>query len=132
MASQRSVVSDVLLDKLLKALDEAWTKLHIALDQTGNEPKTFELKVHLAAEAVEYSSFLFSLTYSLEDFDPEVKVNRKQEPLVLVKDSIEPLERARELREKSPTDAYRSLRTAAETLQVAYLNQVKKITKKPR
>jgi hypothetical protein len=132
MSTQRSVVSDELSDKLVKALDEAWTKLNVALDQTASEPKIFELKVHLAAEAAEYSSFLFSLTYGLEDFDPEVKVNRKQEPLALVKDSVEPLKRARELREKSPTEAYSSLRTAAETLQVAYLNQVKKITKKPR
>jgi hypothetical protein len=132
LSTQRSVVSDVLLDKLLKALDEAWTKLNVALDETVDELKIFELKVHLAAEAAEYSSFLFSLAYSLEDFDPVVKVNKKQEPVALMKDSIDPLQRARELREKSPKEAYTSLRTAAETLQVAYLNQVKKTTKKLR
>ena len=113
----------------MKALDEAWTKLHVALDTSPNEPKLFELNAHFAAEAVEYSSFLFSLTYGLEDFDPVVKVNKKQEPIVLLKNSLDPLKRAREIREKSPEEAYSSLRTAAETLQIAYLNQVKKMKK---
>jgi hypothetical protein len=126
MSGQRSVVSTSLLEKLVKALDETWTKLHVALDQSPNDPKAFELKVHLAAEAADYSSFLFSLTYSLEDFDPMVKVNKKQEPIALMNDSVDPLQRARELREKSPKEAYTNLRIAAETLQVAYLNQVKK------
>lgn len=117
------------MGKLVKALDEAWTRLKVALDTPTDQLKPFELNVHLAAEAVEYSSFLFSLTYGLEDFDPEVKVNKKQEPVALLKLSIEPLKRARELREQSPKEAYSNLRTAALTLQVAYLNQVKKIRK---
>jgi hypothetical protein len=129
VSGQTSVANEAILEKLLKALDEAWTKLHVVLDTKASEPKLFELNVHLAAEAAEYSSFLFSLTYSLEDFDPEVKVDKKKEPVVLVKDSVEPLKRARELREESPKEAYSSLRTAAESLQVAYLNLVKKAKK---
>ena len=116
----------------MKALEEAWTKVHVALDQNNADSRQFELKVHLAAEAVEYSSFLFSLTYNLEDFDPEVKFNKKQEPLTLIKDSVEPLKSARDLRDKSPLRAYTSLRTSAEYLQVAYLNQVKKRSKEQK
>ena len=132
MSGQHSISSNSILEKLVKALDEAWTKVHLALDQNTADSKQFELRVHLAAEAVEYSSFLFSLTYNLEDFDPEVKFNKKQEPLTLVKDSIKPLNSARDLRDKSPLQAYSSLRTAAEYLQVAYLNQVKKRSKEQK
>jgi len=51
---------------------------------------------------------------------------------MLVKGSLEALSRARELRGKSATDAYSSLRTAADCLKTAYLDQVKKSAKKPR
>src|SRR5215471_7390896 len=129
MSGQASLPNQTILEKLLKALDEAWTKLHVAINTPVNESKLLELNAHFAAEAVEYSSFLFSLTYGLEDFDPVVRVDKKQEPIALLKDSVDPLKRARELREKSPEEAYTSLRTAAETLQVAYLNQVKKMKK---
>lgn len=132
MSVQASVPDEKLLVKLLKAFEEAWTKLHTALVQTPDEPREFELAVHFAAEAAEYTSFLFSLTYGLEDFDPLVKVDKKMEPLPLVKDSIEPLRKARELREKSPMEAYANLRTVAERLQVATVILIKRRSKRAR
>ncbi len=117
-------------DRLEKALDEAWSKVNLVLDQTGTDSGELEMSVRLAAEAVEYSSALFSLTYDLEDADPEVRVRRNVDTLVLVKDSVEALKRARELREKSTVEAYSSLRTAADYLKTAYLDQVKRSAKR--
>jgi hypothetical protein len=117
-------------DKLEKALDEAWSKLNLALEQTARQAGELEMSVRLAAEAVEYSSALFSLTYGLEDADPEVRVRKNVDTLVLVKDSVEALKRARELREKSAIEAYSSLRTAADFLKTAYLDQVKRSAKR--
>jgi len=117
-------------DRLEKALDEAWSKVNLVLDQTGTDSGELEMSVRLAAEAVEYSSALFSLTYGLEDADPEVRVRRNVDTLVLVKDSVEALKRARELREKSTVEAYSSLRTAADYLKTAYLDQVKRSAKR--
>jgi len=85
----------------------------------------------LAAEAAEYSSALFSLAYGLEDLDPEVRITKGRGLPGLVKDSMDALRRARELRPKSIAEAYTSLRTAAGYLKAAYLDQSKKTAKKP-
>jgi len=61
-------------ERLDKALDEAWSKVNNALDQTASLSGELEMSIRLAAEAVEYSSAMFSLTYGLEDLDPEVRV----------------------------------------------------------
>ncbi len=98
--------------KLESALDDAWSKVNIALDKT------------------EYSSLLFNLTYGLEDVKPTVKLRKGEAALVLVKDSIELLKRARERRNRSAADAYVDLRTAADFLKSAHLEQVRKSTKK--
>jgi hypothetical protein len=116
--------------RLNKALDEAWSKVNKALEPQSVQSGEWEMRIRLAAEAVEYSSALFSLTYGLEDFDPEVEVYRNIDPHALVKESVEELKRARELRQSSTTEAYSSLRAAADHLKIAYLDQVKKTAKK--
>ena len=88
------------------------------------------MAMRLAAEAVEYSSALFSLTYGLEDVDPEVKVDKKADPLALVRSSAESMKKARELQRTSPIDAYANLRRAADYLKTAYLSQAKKTAKR--
>jgi hypothetical protein len=120
----------LLEDKLDKAMEEAWSKLNIAVKSTAGESGESEMAIRLAAEAAEYSSALFSLRYGLEDLDPEVKIAKGRDSLGLVKDSVEALRRARELRPKSVTEAYSSLRTAADYLKTAYLDRVKKTAKK--
>lgn len=117
-------------DRLNKALDEAWSKVNKTLEVPIDQSKAWEMSVRLAAEAVEYSSAIFSLTYGLEDFDPEVKIEKKADPQVLLRDSVEELRRARELRPSSTREAYSSLRAAADHLKIAYLGQVKKNAKK--
>ncbi len=87
-----------------------------------------EMGTRMAAEAVEYSSALFSLTYGLEDFDPAIKLDKGSNPLTLVNVAVRELQKARELRETSPKEAYSNLRAAADHLKLAYLQQVKKTT----
>ena len=129
--SERSPVEQEFLEsKLERALDDAWSKVNIALDKTSKSSPDVALGIWFAAEAVEYSSLLFNLTYGLEDLEPPVKIRKVEAAIVLVKDSMELLKRVREGRRKSPTDAYVNLRTAADYLKAAHLDQVKKSTKK--
>jgi hypothetical protein len=116
-------------DKLDKILDEAWTKLNAALEGINGEGEDSKRSVWLAAEAVEYASLVFNLTYGLDDLDPVVKIKRGEDPLVLLKDSYKSLRSARELREKSATDAYVSLRVAADKLKAAYVKKAYRIRK---
>ena len=131
MAENSSAEKKFLEEKVDKALEEAWSKVNIAVDSMAGKPKESVMVLWLAAEAAEYSSALFSLAYGLEDLDPEVKITRGRDFLELVKDSMEALKRARELRPKSVAEAYTSLRTAAGYLKAAYLDQSKKTAKKP-
>ena len=117
-------------ERLDKALDEAWSKLNAALEGASGSPEDSKRSVWLAAEAVEYASLVFNLTYGLDDLDPVVKIKRGEDPLVLLKDSYESLKTARELREKSATDAYVNLRTAADKLKAAYLKKADQIRKR--
>ncbi len=119
-------------EKLNNALEEAWLKTNIALEQTSKRSERFEMGIWLAAEAVEYCSLLFSLTYGLEDMDSTPKKTRNEDPLTLVKESLELLRQAREARERSSIQAYASLRAAGHHLKLAHLDQVKRKTKRTR
>ncbi len=126
-----AVSEQVMLEqKLSNALEEAWLKTNIALEQTSKHSEKFEMGIWLAAEAVEYSSLLFSLTYGLEDLDPKPRETRSENPLTLVKESLELLRQAREARERSSVQAYASLRAAGHCLKTAHLNNIKKQTKR--
>jgi hypothetical protein len=120
----------LLESKLEKALDDAWSKVNIALDKASKPSANFAMEIWFAAEALEYSSLLFNLAYGLEDLKPAFKPRKHEAALVLVKESMDLLKRAREGRQKSVTDAYVNLRTAADYLKTAHLDQVKKFTKK--
>jgi hypothetical protein len=122
---QRSLES-----KLEKALDDAWSKVNIALDNASKPSANFPMEVWFAAEALEYSSLLFNLIYGLEDLNPAVKPPKHERAIGLIKDSMNLLKQTREGRHKSATDAYVNLRTAADYLKAAHLDQVKKSTKK--
>jgi hypothetical protein len=111
----------MLEEKVGRALEEARTKLDIALDNLSKSGTDPEKKVWLAEEASEYSSLLYSLTYRLEDEDPPVPVRKRNaEPIPLVKESAESLRRAAELRGKSPLEGYQYLRTAVYKLRQAH------------
>ncbi|HEX9196629.1 MAG TPA: hypothetical protein VF906_02425 [Candidatus Bathyarchaeia archaeon] len=129
--SERSTAEEESLEsRLEKALEDAWSKVNIALDRTSRSSADVALEIWFAAEALEYSSLLFNLTYGLEDVKPAVKLRKGEAALVLVKDSMELLKQVREGRRWSVPDAYVTLRTAADYLKVAHLDQVKKSTKK--
>ena len=122
----------MLEEKLTNALEEAWLKTNIALEQTSKRSDKFEMGIWLAAEAVEYSSLLFSLTYGLEDMDSTPKEIPSEDPLSLVKESLELLREAREARARSSIQAYAKLRAAGLYLKTAHLNNVKRKTKRTR
>lgn len=126
MSQEADDEAEALEEKLNKALDEAWTKVSRASEVASNESSEVPAILHQAAEAVEFSSALFSLTYGLEDFDPEVKIKRNSEPTALVKESLELLRKSRELRKVSSREAYSNLRTAADYLKTAFLRQSKR------
>ena len=131
MAETLSEEQKVMEDRLGKALEEAWSKANLALEGQEEESDGFETRVRFAAEALEYSSALFSLAYGLEDFDPEVKIDKKNvDSKALVKQSVGELRKAMELRKSSTTEAYSSLRAAADHLKIAYLDHVKKSAKR--
>jgi len=130
LSDRSSVEQEYLESKLESALDDAWSKVNIALDKTSKTSADVAIEIWFAAEALEYSSLLFNLTYGLEDVKPTVKLRKGEAALVLVKDSIELLKRARERRNRSAADAYVDLRTAADFLKSAHLEQVRKSTKK--
>jgi len=116
--------------KLEKALDDAWSKVNIALDKKSKSSADVAIGIWLAAEALEYSSLLFNLTYGLEDVKPTTKPRKGEAALVLIKDSMVLLKQVREGRQRSTTDAYVNLRTAADYLKTAHLEQVRKSSKK--
>jgi hypothetical protein len=130
VSERRPVGQKALESKLEKALDEAWTKVNIALEKASKPSANLAMEIWFAAEALEYSSLLFNLTYGLEDQKPTVKPRKDEAASVLVKDSVELLRRAREERQKSATLAYVHLRTAADYLKAAHLAQAKKFAKK--
>jgi hypothetical protein len=130
LAKKSPVEQKLLESKLEKALDDAWSKVYVALGKTSDSSTDFALEIWLAAEALEYSSLLFNLAYGLDDLKPAVKPRKHEAALVLVKDSMDLLKRAREGRQESATDAYINLRTAADYLKTAHLDQVKKSTRK--
>ena len=130
MSDRSSVEQEYLESKLESALDDAWSKVNIALDETSKSSADLAMGIWFAAEALEYSSLLFNLTYGLEDVKPTIKPRKGEAALVLVKDSMELLKRAREGRKRSAADAYVNLRTAAGFLKSAHLAQVRKSTRK--
>ncbi len=119
----------MLKEKLDKALEEAWSKTNLALSETSKRSRGFAKGIWAAAEAVEYSSLLFSLTYNLEDVDPAVDDRKGHDSVSLVKESIQSLRRVSKTREHSSVEAYQNLRTAVHYLKTAYLDQVKRKTK---
>ena len=130
MSDKSPAEQNLLESKLEKALDEAWSKVNIALDKASQSSASFAMEVWLAAEALEYSCLLFNLAYGLEDLKPVVKPRKREAAIVLIKDSMDLLKRTREERHKSAADAYVNLRTAADYLKTAHLDQIKKSTKK--
>ena len=121
----------ILEEKLDRALDEAWSKVNVALDQVAKDTKESHMSLWSAAEATEYASLLFNLSNGLADFDPPVDIKKKENLLKLVQNSVDALRKARQQRHGSVTEAYTNIRTAADSLKTVYIAGLKK-PKKPR
>ncbi len=117
--------------RLGQALEEALAKTSHAFEETKNHAEGFAKKIGLAAEAADYSSLLYSLTYGLEDKDPPPPDTKGLDLLTMVRESMAALQQVRSGNKKEYVDAYALLRSATHRLRTAYLNSLKE-TKRPR
>ena len=115
----------VLEANLNKALEEAWTKANAALEDAARGLEGFAKKIWLAAEAAEYSSLLYSLTYGLEDMDPAPPEMKGKDTLSLVKESVAALSQVRTSNKRKQEQTYSTLRNAVHGLRTAYLSSLK-------
>ncbi len=115
----------VLEANLYKALEEAWTKANAALEDATRGLEGSAKKIWLAAEAAEYSSLLYSLTYGLEDADPHPPEMKGQDTFSLVKESVAALSQVRTPDKRKREQAYFTLRNAVHGLRTAYLSSLK-------
>ena len=109
-------------EKLASVLSEAKTKTEIALSEATAENQGFEKKVWFAAEAAEFSSLIFSLTYHFQDFDPPAPVVKGKATLELLRDSSAILREIVESYAKEPKNSYAKLRTVVHYLWKAHRN----------
>lgn len=108
------------------AFQETLSKTQLAITEIENQAPSFVKKIWLAAEAAEYTSLLYSLTYDLQDYDPEVGKRRGEDPIVLLKYSLRILKLAIGKRSQGAIKkGYEHLRNAAESLKTVYLEQTK-------
>ena len=110
---------------LNKALEEAWTKANAALEDATRGLEGSAKKIWLAAEAAEYSSLLYSLTYGFEDVDPPPPEMKGQDTFSLVKESVVALSQVRRSDKRKREQAYSTLRNAVHGLRTAYLSSLK-------
>ena len=115
----------VLEANLNKALGEAWTKANAALEDAARGLEGSAKKIWLAAEAAEYSSLLYSLTYGLEDMDPAPPEMKGKDTLSLVKESVAALSQVRTSNKRKQEQTYSTLRNAVHGLRTAYLSSLK-------
>ncbi len=123
---QRDNEQEELEEKLVQTFHEAVSKTELALSETLKKSEGFVKKIWAAAESAEYTSLLYSLTYDLQDYDPKVDKRRREDTTILLKDAIQSLKLAIQERESGASkNGYDALRTAAEYLKTAYLDQTR-------
>ena len=116
----------ILEEHLKKALEEAWTKTNNALELGGKPVKDREMAVWSAMESVEFTSFLFSLTYDLEDVDPPPPSTKGKDIASLVEEAVNDLELVRGSGSREKLGDYTFLRNAVHDLRTALLEFRKK------
>lgn len=123
---QRDIEQAELEQKLVQAFQEALSKTELALSETLKKSEGFVKKIWAAAESAEYTSLLYSLTYDLQDYDPKVDKRRREDTTTLLKDALQSLKLAIQERESGASkNGYDALRTSAEYLKTAYLDQTR-------
>jgi len=126
LTETESQEQQLLEEKLRTALEEAWAKTKAALEEVVKGDEGDAKTVWLAAEAAEYSSLLYSLTYGLEDVDPPVRETKGRDAADLVKESVEAMNLIRAGEQTDQREAYGMLRNASHSLRTVYLASLKK------
>ena len=126
---------EVLEGKLEKALAEAETKTSKASDSITNKTEDSEKDLWAAAEATEFASLVYALTYSLEDSTVTTTRKDDEDTSTMVRDASQNLRRVQTLRKQLDKDSllegYKVLRGTTDSLRNAYLGITKIKTKTP-
>ena len=126
---------EVLEGKLEKALAEAETKTSKASDSITNKTEDSEKDLWAAAEATEFASLVYALTYSLEDSTVTTTRKDDEDTSTMVRDASQNLRRVQTLRKQLDKDSllegYKVLRGTTDCLRNAYLGITKIKTKTP-
>ena len=116
----------ILEGNLRKALEEASQKTHNTLSLKGKSPRDQEMAIWLAMESVEYSSFLFAITYDFEDVDPPTPPTKGMDLPSLMSGSAKAVEQVRSSQGEERFADYTRLRDAVHYLRTAYLDFTKR------
>jgi hypothetical protein len=117
----------ILEENLWKALEEASQKTKNTLSMGENSSREQVMAIWLAMESVEYSSFMFAITYDFEDVDPATPPTKGMDLGSLMSKSAEAVEQVRLSQAAEKLANYTRLRDAVHYLRTAYLD----ITKRP-
>ena len=125
---------EVLEGKLDRALAEAETKTTKALESISNKREDSEKDVWAAAEAAEFASLIYALTYGLEDSTGSTTGKRSpEEPVTILNAASQKLKTVQTLRGKgdkdSLLDGYKLLRGTTDDMRNVYLTLSKTETK---
>jgi hypothetical protein len=118
---------EVLEGKLDGALIDAETKTGAALESVTNKTENFEKDIWAAAEATEFASLVYALTYSLEDSSGSNTTGRREtEPTrAILSAASQNLKTVQALRGKQDKDSlvegYKLLRGTTDALRNEYL-----------
>jgi len=117
---------EVLEGKLDRAIAEAETKTAKALDSITNKTEDAEKDLWAAAEAAEFASLVYALTYSLEDSTGNTASRRElDETSSILNASSQNLKTVQTLRGKGDKDSlmegYKLLRGTTDALRNIYL-----------
>ncbi len=126
---------EVLEGKLDRALAEAETKTSRALESITSKTEDSEKDLWAAAEATEFASLVYALTYSLEDSTVTTTRKDDEDTSTMVRDAPQNLRRVQTLRKQLDKDSllegYKVLRGTTDSLRNAYLRITKIKTKPP-
>ncbi len=118
----------ILEENLRKALDETSQKTKNTLSLEEKSAREQETAIWVAMESVEYSSFMFAITYDFEDVDPPTPPTKGLTLTSLMSKSAKAVEEVRLSQATEKLVDYTRLRDAVHYLRTAYLD----ITKRPR
>jgi hypothetical protein len=118
---------EVLEGKLDGALTEAETKTVAALESVNNKRESFEKDIWAAAEATEFASLVYALTYNLQDSGGSSTGGRPEteKTLTILSTASQNLKTVQALRGKQDKDSlvegYKLLRGTTDALRNEYL-----------